>query len=34
VGLTAQAVAAINSEFGTAFPSGIVLGTVVIAPTF
>jgi fructose/tagatose bisphosphate aldolase len=34
VALTAQAVAAINSAFGTAFPSGIVLGTVVIAPTF
>jgi len=34
VTLTDQAVAAINLAFGTAFPSGIVLGTVVIAPTF
>jgi hypothetical protein len=34
VTLTGQAVAAINSAFGTAFPSGIVLGTIVIAPTF
>lgn len=34
VTLTNQAIAAINTAFGTTFPNGIVLGTVVIAPTF
>ena len=32
--LTDEAVGAINAAFGTTFPTGIVLGTVVIAPTF
>jgi hypothetical protein len=32
--LTDEAVNAINATFGTTFPTGIVLGTVVIAPTF
>jgi hypothetical protein len=34
VTLTPEAVAAINSTYGTTFPNGIVLGTVVIAPSF
>lgn len=34
VTLTDEAVAAINATYGTTFPSGVVLGTIVIAPTF
>jgi hypothetical protein len=32
--LTDEAVNAINATFGTTFPTGIVLGTAVMAPTF
>jgi hypothetical protein len=34
VTLTPEAINAINVAYGTTFPAGVVLGTVVIAPTF
>ena len=34
VTLTSVAVSAINSTYGTTFPTGVVLGTILIAPTF